>query len=338
MASEARTRKAHDQACRAWPERAWRAQSTNERPSFTDSFSHNGRMPELPEVEVTRRTIAPGLEGAVVTAARLGKALRWPLGCMPEHLLQRVVGMAQRRGKYIWLPLGPGPGAVSGSSSGGDTGVGSPGEAQGGGLLLHLGMSGSLSLSAEPGPAGGHDHFELVTTRGVLRLHDPRRFGAAVWSTGMDQPPVAQLLAGLGPEPFDPALDAQSFHARLRTRRAPIKAVLLSGQAVVGAGNIYACEALFAAGIDPRLPACRLSLPRAARLLAAVRETLARALELGGSTLRDFRDAHGMDGAYQQHAAVYGRAGEPCPRCRAPVRRIVQGQRATYFCRACQRR
>lgn len=287
-------------------------------------------MPELPEVEVTRRTIAPGLEGAVVIGARLGKALRWPLGCAPEHLLQRVVGAAQRRGKYIWLPLGPGPG--------GDARGGSPGDAQGGGLLLHLGMSGSLSLSAEPGPAGVHDHFELVTTRGTLRLHDPRRFGAVVWSTGMDQPPAAQLLAGLGPEPFDPALDAQAFHARLRTRRAPIKVVLLSGQAVVGAGNIYACEALFAAAIDPRLPACRLSRPRAARLLAAVRQTLARALELGGSTLRDFRDAHGMDGAYQQHAAVYGREGEPCPRCQAPVRRIAQGQRATYFCRACQRR
>ncbi|MEN9417013.1 MAG: formamidopyrimidine-DNA glycosylase/DNA-(apurinic or apyrimidinic site) lyase MutM [Pseudomonadota bacterium] len=279
-------------------------------------------MPELPEVEVTRRTIAPGLEGAVVTAARLGKALRWPLGCAPEHLAHRAVGQAQRRGKYIWLPLGPGRG----------------GEAEGGGLLLHLGMSGSLSLSAEPGPAGVHDHFDLVTTRGTLRLHDPRRFGAVVWSAGMDHPPAAQLLAGLGPEPFDPALDAPSFHARLRTRRAPIKAVLLSGQAVVGAGNIYACEALFAAGIDPRLPACRLSRPRAARLLEAVRGTLARALELGGSTLRDFRDAHGMDGAYQQHAAVYGREGQPCPRCQAPVRRILQGQRATYFCRACQRR
>jgi formamidopyrimidine-DNA glycosylase len=307
-------------------------------------------MPELPEVEVTRRTLAPGLEGAVVTAARLGKALRWPLGCAPEHLVLRVVGAAQRRGKYIWLPLGPGPGRGAGGGvrggvqddeqgdAQGDAQVDAQVDAQGGGLLLHLGMSGSLSLSAEPGPAGVHDHFELVTTRGTLRLHDPRRFGAVVWSTGMDHPPAAQLLAGLGPEPFDPALDAHTFHDRLRNRRAPIKAVLLSGQAVVGAGNIYACEALFAAGIDPRLPACRLSRPRAARLLAAVRETLARALELGGSTLRDFRDAHGMDGAYQQHAAVYGRESEPCPRCRAPVRRIVQGQRATYFCRACQRR
>jgi formamidopyrimidine-DNA glycosylase len=283
-------------------------------------------MPELPEVEVTRRTIAPGLSGARVTAARLGKPLRWPLGCPPEQLLHREVGAAQRRGKYIWLPLGaPGPG-------GGDT------AGQAGGLLIHLGMSGSLALTEQPAPPGPHDHFDLVTTRGTLRLHDPRRFGAVVWSGGLDHEPAARLLAGLGPEPFDAALDEAGFHARLRERRAPIKQVLLSGHAVVGAGNIYACEALHAAGIDPRTSACRISRPRAARLLQAVRDTLARALALGGSTLRDFRDAHGMDGAYQLQAAVYGREGEPCPRCAAPVRRIVQGQRATYFCRTCQRR
>ena len=283
-------------------------------------------MPELPEVEVTRRTIAPGLSGARVTAARLGKPLRWPLGCPPEQLLHREVGAAQRRGKYIWLPLGaPGPG-------GGDT------ARQAGGLLIHLGMSGSLALTEQPAPPGPHDHFDLVTTRGTLRLHDPRRFGAVVWSGGLDREPAARLLAGLGPEPFDAALDEAGFHARLRERRAPIKQVLLSGHAVVGAGNIYACEALHAAGIAPRTPACRISRPRAARLLQAVRDTLARALALGGSTLRDFRDAHGMDGAYQLQAAVYGREGEPCARCAAPVRRIVQGQRATYFCRTCQRR
>lgn len=283
-------------------------------------------MPELPEVEVTRRTIAPGLSGARVTAARLGKPLRWPLGCPPEQLLHREVGAAQRRGKYIWLPLGA-------SEAGGGDGAG-----QAGGLLIHLGMSGSLSLTEQPAPPGVHDHFDLVTNRGTLRLHDPRRFGAVVWSGGLDREPAARLLAGLGPEPFDAALDDAGFHARLRERRAPIKQVLLSGHAVVGAGNIYACEALHAAGIDPRTPAHRISRPRAARLLQAVRDTLARALALGGSTLRDFRDAHGMDGAYQLHSAVYGREGEPCPRCAAPVRRIVQGQRATYFCRACQRR
>ncbi|MFM7532672.1 MAG: bifunctional DNA-formamidopyrimidine glycosylase/DNA-(apurinic or apyrimidinic site) lyase [Rubrivivax sp.] len=286
-------------------------------------------MPELPEVEVTRRTIAPGLQGAVVTGARLGKPLRWPLGCAPQLLVHRTVGLAQRRGKYIWLPLGAAQAPACGPHDPPDT----PG-----GLLIHLGMSGSLLLGESLAPPGAHDHFELLTTRGTLRLHDPRRFGAVVWSAGMQAEPAARLLANLGPEPFDAALDAAGFHARLRERRAPIKQVLLSGQAVVGAGNIYACEALHAAGIDPRTPAHRIGRLRAARLLEAVRQTLARALTLGGSTLRDFRDAHGMDGAYQQQACVYGREGEPCPRCAAPVRRIVQGQRATYFCRACQRR
>jgi formamidopyrimidine-DNA glycosylase len=294
-------------------------------------------MPELPEVEVTRRTIAPGLHGAVVTGARVGKPLRWPLGCPPQQLAHRTVGLAQRRGKYIWLPLGAPLGGAAGQA-------GTPGDADAdadaatGGLLIHLGMSGSLQLSQQPGDAGAHDHFDLVTTRGTLRLHDPRRFGAVVWSPALDREPAARLLAGLGPEPFDAALDAAGFHARLQARRAPIKQVLLSGQAVVGAGNIYACEALHVAGIDPRTPAYRLSRPRAGRLLQAVRDTLARALALGGSTLRDFHDAHGMDGAYQQQAAVYGREGQACPRCAAPVLRIVQGQRATYYCRACQRR
>ncbi|MFZ4649076.1 MAG: bifunctional DNA-formamidopyrimidine glycosylase/DNA-(apurinic or apyrimidinic site) lyase [Rubrivivax sp.] len=286
-------------------------------------------MPELPEVEVTRRTISPGLLGATVLGARLGKPLRWVLGCTPQHLVGRRVGAALRRGKYIWLPLSPTAGPA-----------GAPESGQQGGLLLHLGMSGSLALHDHaPAPAPGpHDHFDLVTTQGTLRLRDPRRFGAVVWSPGLDEPPAAALLARLGPEPFDPALDDARFHALLKQRRAPIKAVLLSGQAVVGAGNIYACEALFRAGIDPRTAAHRLSRPRAARLLQAVRETLQEALQLGGSTLRDFRDAHGMDGAFQDQAAVYGREGQPCTRCAAPVRRIVQAQRATYYCRACQRR
>jgi len=278
-------------------------------------------MPELPEVEVTRRGIDEPLRGASVLAVRLGKPLRWPLGAEPGTLVGCTVGPVSRRGKYLWLPL--------------DRPEGLP---PGGGLLMHLGMSGSLALhAAQPWP-GPHDHFDLVTTRGLLRLTDPRRFGAVVWSPSMAGGAAARLLEGLGAEPFDPRLTPESFHAALRQRRAPIKSVLLDGRAVVGAGNIYACEALHAAGIDPRTPAHRLSRPRAARLLQAVRDTLARALVLGGSTLRDFRDAHGMDGAYQDHCAVYGREGQPCPRCAAPVRRIVQGQRATYFCRACQRR
>jgi formamidopyrimidine-DNA glycosylase len=280
-------------------------------------------MPELPEVEVTRRGIAAPLLGSTVQAVRLGKPLRWPLGCDVASLVGFQVGEVTRRGKYLWLPmLREGRGQ--------------------GGLLLHLGMSGSLAMLTAPPAllplAGPHDHFDLQTDRGTLRLNDPRRFGAVVWSPGLDRPPAATLLQRLGPEPFDPALTPARFHASLHTRRTPIKALLLSGEAVVGAGNIYACEALFQAGIHPALRADRISRPRAERLLAALRTTLGRALELGGSTLRDFTDAHGVSGAYQAQAGVYGREGRPCPRCGQAVRRTIQAQRSTFFCAVCQRR
>ena len=272
-------------------------------------------MPELPEVEITRQGFGPRLRGARITRVRLGKPLRWPLGCVPDSLLGQAVGETLRRGKYLWLPLDRG------------------------GLLLHLGMSGSLHFSATPlPPAGAHDHLDLVTSLGTLRLTDPRRFGAVLWSPGLDSDPAAKLLAGLGLEPFDSAFDGAFLHAALRRRHGSIKTVLLGGGVVVGAGNIYACEALFAAGIDPRTRCERLSRPRCERLAAALRETLARAIALGGSTLRDFRDAHGMAGEFQNEAQVYGRAGDPCHACGTPLRRIVQNQRATYFCPRCQRR
>ncbi len=271
-------------------------------------------MPELPEVEVTRRSFEGRIRGAVVTGARLGKPLRWPLGCDPASLAGQTVGDTHRRGKYLWLAL------------------------ERGGLLLHLGMSGSLQLSDAPGPAGPHDHFDLATSRGLLRLTDPRRFGAVVWSAAIDQAPAAPLLARLGLEPFDPALTTQHLHSALHGRRTSIKTALLAGDIVVGAGNIYASEALHRAEIDPRTRCDRLSKPRCERLLAALRQTLARAIALGGSTLRDFRDAHGMSGAFQNEALVYDREGQTCARCGGTVRRIVQGQRATYFCGGCQRR
>ncbi|HSW06257.1 bifunctional DNA-formamidopyrimidine glycosylase/DNA-(apurinic or apyrimidinic site) lyase [Aquabacterium sp.] len=275
-------------------------------------------MPELPEVEVTRITLAERLCGGQVTSARLGKPLRWPLGCAPQRLAGLRIGEMARRGKYLWLPLS--------------------GTQDAGGLLMHLGMSGSLNLADAPLPPGAHDHFELVTTRGTLRLTDPRRFGAIVWSDAIDADPAARLLARLGPEPFDPALTPLSFHRALKARRTPIKAALLSGELVVGAGNIYVSEALFRAGIDPRARSDAVSKPRAEKLLAALRQTLSRAIALGGSTLRDFRDAHGMSGAFQDEALVYGREGQPCQRCGGTVRRIVQAQRSTYFCTGCQRR
>lgn len=275
-------------------------------------------MPELPEVEVTRLSVA-GVTGREVQALRLGKSLRWPLGCAPEGLAGTVIGPVARRGKYLWLPLARGVESA-------------------GGLLWHLGMSGSLAWREQPGPAGPHDHADLETDRGTLRLTDPRRFGAVVWSSALDEGAAARLLARLGPEPFDPALTPRRFHEGLQQRRTAIKPALLSGDLVVGAGNIYASDALFEAGIDPRTPCMTIGPRRAERLLAAVRQVLSEAIAAGGSTLRDFRDAHGSVGQYQGQARVYGRADQACPRCGATIRRIVQGQRATYFCPGCQRR
>lgn len=282
-------------------------------------------MPELPEVEVTRLSLVERLRGAEIAAVRLGKPLRWPLGCEPLALVGRRVRDVTRRGKYLWFQFQPRATAA-------------PGDAPAGGLLLHLGMSGSLNLSPQAAPPGPWDHFDLHTDRGLLRLTDPRRFGAVVWSTGLHEGAAGKLLAGLGVEPFDPGFDAALLHARLRGRRVAIKQALLAGDIVVGVGNIYASEALFLAGIDPRTRSDRVSRPRCERLAVAVRQVLAQAVALGGSTLRDFKDAHGMGGAFQREARVYGRAGLPCAVCATPVRRIVQGQRSTYFCPNCQRR
>ncbi len=275
-------------------------------------------MPELPEVEVTRLGIADRIEGAEVSALRIGKPLRWPLGVEAGRVIGRRVGKVSRRGKYLWLAL-----ALDGLDDGG--------------LLLHLGMSGSLAFADTAAP-GAHDHFDLVTSRGTLRLTDPRRFGAVVWSDGSGTGRAAELLARLGIEPFDPRFDGAFLHAALQARKVAVKTALLAGDIVVGAGNIYACEALFEACIDPRTRTDRLSRPRCARLADALRATLARAVEAGGSTLRNYRDSQGRAGAFQLVARVYGRAGAPCVRCAGTVRRIVQNQRATFFCPGCQRR
>ena len=243
----------------------------------------------------------------------MGKPLRWPLGVNPQQLAGALLGLAERRGKYIWLPL-----------------------VERGGLLLHLGMSGSLLLDNGEAPLGAHQHVALLTDRGRLTLTDPRRFGAVVWSPAIDEDPARKLLAGLGPEPFDPLLTASGIRHAWRGRRVAVKQALLDGSALVGAGNIYACEALFLAGIRPTTAANRVSEARCERLLAAVRQVLGRALELGGSSLRDFSDAHGVAGAYQAESQVYGREGKACRRCDATVKRIVQAQRSTYFCPSCQ--
>ena len=270
-------------------------------------------MPELPEVEVTRLSFADRIAGGRIEAVRLGKPLRWPLGLQPEQLRGRAVLGVRRRGKYLLLDM--------------DEGL----------LLLHLGMSGSLSFADRQPPPGAHDHFDLVTSRGVLRLNDPRRFGAVVYAPGETSLEALKLLGRLGVEPLTEDFDLEGFHRGLKRRNAPIKQVLLAGDLVVGVGNIYASEALFLAGIRPTLRASRISRPRAERLHACVREVLARAVLQGGSTLRDFSNARGEAGHFQLEAMVYDRAGEACRVCAAPVKAIRQGQRSTYYCPNCQK-
>ncbi|KAF1049513.1 bifunctional DNA-formamidopyrimidine glycosylase/DNA-(apurinic or apyrimidinic site) lyase [Xylophilus sp.] len=270
-------------------------------------------MPELPEIEVTRLGLADRIAGARIEGVRLGKPLRWPLGVEPASLIGRTVLRLRRRGKYLLMDL--------------DEGL----------LLLHLGMSGSLNFGDGPLPdPGAHDHFDLATTRGGLRLHDPRRFGAVVHAAYEDDPVARRLLAGLGVEPLTDAFDAAAFHAGLRRRGAPIKQVLLAGDLVVGVGNIYASEALFLAGIRPTTRASRIGAGRAMKLHAAIRNVLARAVARGGSTLRDFAGPGGESGYFQLEANVYGRAGLPCRVCGTPVRMLRQGQRATFYCPQCQ--
>jgi formamidopyrimidine-DNA glycosylase len=270
-------------------------------------------MPELPEVEVTRLSLAGRIAGASIESVRLGKPLRWPLGLRAEKLVGRTVKAVRRRGKYLLMDL--------------DEGL----------LLLHLGMSGSLSFAPTQPAAGAHDHFDLVTSRGVLRLNDPRRFGAVVYAPGETAPEAVKLLGRLGVEPLTDAFGLDEFHAGLKRRHAPVKQVLLAGDVVVGVGNIYASEALFLAGIRPTLRASRISRPRAEKLRVAVREVLARAVAKGGSTLRDFSSADGQTGYFQLEAMVYDRAGQACRVCGAPIKSIRQGQRATYFCPDCQK-
>lgn len=271
-------------------------------------------MPELPEVEVTRLSFADRIAGARINAASLGKSLRWPLGCGLQKLEGlRVLGV-RRRGKYLLVDLSDGL------------------------LLIHLGMSGSVSFGNDFSARGKHDHFELVTSLGTLRLNDPRRFGAVVFASSESDPVAHKLLGRLGVEPLSEAFEATSFHQALRLRRTAIKQVLLGGEAVVGVGNIYASEALFMAGIRPTTKAHRISKPRAALLHHAIQQVLTQAVIKGGSTLRDFSNAQGEAGHFQLDAMVYNRAGLPCKVCATPIKSIRQGQRSTFYCVSCQKR
>jgi len=269
-------------------------------------------LPELPEVEVTRRGLEPQLAGRRISGVAVREArLRWRIPHAVHLLAGRTVRGVARRAKYLLLDCGDGH------------------------LILHLGMSGSLRVLAAGVAPGKHDHFDLELGDRVLRLRDPRRFGAVLWTEG---PPEAhRLLAHLGVEPLSRAFSARRLHALTRGAKIRIKPFLMDGRRVVGVGNIYASESLFRAGIDPRKPAGRISFEEAKKLVPAVKRTLLAAIKAGGSSLRDFVGSDGARGYFQQRYWVYDRAGKPCRRCRTPIRRIVQGQRATYFCPRCQK-
>ncbi|MEY2994214.1 MAG: putative formamidopyrimidine-DNA glycosylase [Pseudomonadota bacterium] len=269
-------------------------------------------MPELPEVEVTRIGMERAVVGQHIRSAAQGKPLRWPLGADVGVLTgQRILGL-RRRGKYVLMDL--------------DRGV----------LLWHLGMSGSIQILNTPEPRGPHDHFDLQCETVTLRLHDPRRFGAVVYAVSESAAEATKLLQHLGVEPLTEAFNGSDFHASLRHKKASIKQVLLSGELVVGVGNIYASEALFRAGIHPMRAANRISRARVDRLVEAIKGVLTRAIAAGGSSLKDFRHADGELGYFQLETRVYDRNGLPCFVCDEPIKRIVQGQRATYYCKQCQ--
>lgn len=273
-------------------------------------------MPELPEVEVTRRGVAPHLDGREVTDVVLRHTgLRWPF---PENLPQllrgrRVLGTG-RRGKYLLVHF------------------------EHGSLIVHLGMSGHLRILPAASEPKKHDHFDLVLGEQLLRMTDPRRFGAVLWHPREDGDLDQHLLLrSLGVEPLQDGFDGALLYRMTRARSAPIKQVLLAGDIVVGVGNIYASESLFKAGINPRTAARRIGLPRYEKLAAAIRETLAAAIEKGGSTLRDFIGADGQSGYFQQSYFVYDRTGLDCRICGAAVRQLKQGQRSTFYCPNCQK-
>ena len=273
-------------------------------------------MPELPEVEVTRRGVAPYLEGATVSAVLFRHSgLRWPF---PARLHERLVGRrilaTGRRGKYLLIHFDHGT------------------------LIVHLGMSGHLRILPPGVAAQKHDHFDLEVGGHVMRMTDPRRFGAVLWHDATDGAVEEHLLLrGLGLEPLGDQFSAQLLHSQTRHRSAPIKQVLLAGDIVVGVGNIYASECLFKAGINPKTAAARISLARYEKLAVAIREILAAAIEQGGSSLRDFIGVNGQSGYFQQNYFVYNRTDQPCRVCATPIRQIKQGQRSSFYCVVCQR-
>jgi formamidopyrimidine-DNA glycosylase len=270
-------------------------------------------MPELPEVETTRRGIAPALIGQRVLHVLVReRRLRWPIEPHVESSLQdQIVRSVDRRAKYILIGV--------------DTGT----------LIVHLGMSGSLRLVDSKTPPKLHDHWDIVLDSGrVLRFHDPRRFGSAHFTAS--NPLEHPLLAKLAPEPLSAEFDGETLFRATRKRAVAIKQLIMNSQLVVGVGNIYASEALFRAGIAPRRAARLLTKLQAHSLVRSIKEVLAEAIDIGGTTLRDYVNADGIPGYFRQKLFVYERKGEPCRVCKTPVKQFLQGQRSTYWCPTCQ--
>jgi formamidopyrimidine-DNA glycosylase len=271
-------------------------------------------MPELPEVETTRRGIEPHVCGQKIVRLIVRQPrLRWPV---PEQLASEIEGAhinkLWRRGKYLLLST------------------------ESGTIIIHLGMSGNLCIVKDNTAAGLHDHIDLLLEGGCrLRFRDPRRFGAWLWT---DQPPeIHPLLSALGPEPLTSAFNSHYFHSLSRGRKLPIKSLLMNSHAVAGVGNIYANEALFRAGIHPARAAGRISLRRYVGLVTALKCVLSDAIREGGTTLRDFASAEGKPGYFQQSLSVYAKQGQPCPICSTPIRATRTAQRSTFYCPRCQK-
>lgn len=271
-------------------------------------------MPELPEVETTKRGLQPHLEKQIIVALNIhNPRLRWPVDLdLAKKLPGLVIRSLKRRAKYLLM------------------------ETDAGTLLIHLGMSGSLRLTSQDDPLKKHDHIELVLSSGqILRLHDPRRFGAFLWT---DLPPEEHtLLRHLGPEPLEDAFDSDYLWRTASTRTASLKSIIMNAQIVVGVGNIYANEALHMAGLSPLMSGRKLTKSKAALLTQSIKHVLARSVEIGGTTLRDFIAPDGTPGYFEQQLLVYGRANEPCKHCQTAIIRQIQNQRATYFCPHCQK-
>ncbi len=270
-------------------------------------------MPELPEVETTRRGLAPHITGARITTLIVrDRRLRWPVDKrLPELLKGQRLDAIGRRGKYLIF------------------------EFEAAALLIHLGMSGHLRLDKPSAPPRRHDHLDFnFDNARMMRFHDPRRFGSVLFLR--EQPLEHPLLQSLGPEPLGNSFTGADLHSRSRNRRLAVKPFIMDAHIVAGVGNIYASEALFLAGIHPRRAAGRISLDRYQRLATGIREVLAAAIEKGGTTLRDFVNGTGEPGYFAQHLNVYGREGESCKRCAGIIKQQVIGQRASYYCPRCQ--